>query len=285
MAACEPWCRAVVAALGPGAADAGAGAGAGGSGGGDSGDGDGLPALVRGFIELASLALWVFSILGVVPPPLLAATVNHEGDMVRALLPALLDLAEAAQAVAGAAPRASLAFLEDGAARVSMVVVAAAAVRLLGSVTGDNLGAAAVLVDGSRPGALAALARLSLLEPPLLAGGGSGAARQAARGVFPHHCKLRVSALHTLNSLVDAAAADAPVAAVLAAAPALAAALGAAVGATPAERRLGRGEVGTFIVMRRYLATRVLTCVAGGALEAADAGRGGDISWLRALAT
>ena len=263
-----PWYAAVAAALGAGGGAAGAAAGR-----------TGRAQLLSNFADLARGPFTcAVSALQLVPARLLTA----RGGVMARLAPALLGLAEAAQAFAWAPPGAGPAGLVEK-MRVDAILLGAEAVRLVvDAADALGAGAAAALVE-REPGALAALARLSLLEPPAAA-----TARQRPSQfpaiVLVAHCKLRLSASLTLACLSNGRAAS-RIAALLAASPALAAALGAAVGPTPAERFSslgGRDPAAVLAVQRRGVAAGIMTRVAEHEARAAPGGWGA--SWLRRVA-
>ena len=263
-----PWYAAVAAAL-PGR-DGGGGRG-------------GVPSsavpLVSGFFRLENpLWIWALSVLELFPAPVLAAAAGAR------LAPALLGLAEAAQAVAEVppGPGAGHASVTGKTQPGEMALVAAVAVSLFDTIV-RALGAdaAAALLAGA-PGALEPLARLSAAETPALAAA-DPLASETATYVFSAHCRVRLRATQALDFLTAGSAQlTRQLAALLAASPALAEELGAAVGESPGERRFARGVVAHVVAelaQRRALAAGLLARVA-----AAAAG-GGGASWLRGLAT
>ena len=288
-----PWYSAVAVALGPAGSPARGVAARGGAA------GRRLVATrmwpVVGFVFFAvQLWSWAVSALELLPPRALAAG-GPRGPAAR-LVPALLGLAEAAQAFAGALPGQGLDELDD--LRGNVAVLAAAAVLLV-DVAAKELGGgaagAAVLGDGGAPGGtLAALVRLSVSEPPLLAAAGGGGNREAsalAGRIFYAHVRVRLTATQALFAAASRPAVSARVAALLAASPALLAGAGAAVGVTQSERRFTHdaAAVEACVVRRRGAVAALLTRVAAGAAEGGGGGGSGSAaadasSMLRGLA-
>ena len=267
LAAGARWYGAVALRLAPG-------------GGGGGGGGGSLESLLNGFVLLA-IGWWTPAVSAL---ELLAAPASAPGLGER-LAPALLGLAEAAQAVAGAPPGPDLAFV-TAEQRGNLAALAQAALRLLAYVFCASGRAARAAVAGA-PGALAALVRLSVVEPPLLAtagdaGGGGGLAHgAAAERFFSHHCGARLMATEALLRLATRGA-QPRIAALLAASPELLSAVGAAVGATPAERLCARGgtEEAVIVANRRALTVGLLSLVVLNAVAVAD----GAVPWLHRLA-
>ena len=276
VAAGAPWYRAVCAALAPGG---GAASGAGGAAG----------ALVSGFVELVNLDwMWAVGVLELMAERTLRGP--SDGARIGRLAPAVLCLAEAAQAVAGALPggaSAGVGAVRDS-HRAGMGMLAQAAVRLVDEAVHAHRTIAPCVVAGS-PGALAALWRLSVTEPPLLAAAGEGGAPafgSAAQCLLPFHRQVRLKATHVLSKLASSDRAPhrparPQIAAALFESPALLAAAGAAVGTTRAECFCVHCMVcePALAAKRRALAAGLLADLAAGA-AADDAGRGA--SWLSA---
>ena len=297
VAAGAPWYSAVTAALGADGPAAAGGGGANGGAGGSANGGAGGTDVVAGFQFFSDrLWTWAVGVLELVPVHALTAAAAGGSPIVR-VSPALLGLVEAAQAVAGALPRPGLELEREAAsnARFNSANLAAAAARVFCHAVMDLGGAAGALAAGA-PGAVAALVRLSALEPPLLAAAGGARAPEAAaiRLFFGRYCHARFRAAHALEYLAYHGA-QRRVAALLAASPALAAALGAAAGATAAERRFARGdaEAALLVAKRRARIASLLAQLARGAAGGAGGSGGGrrrraggdDTSWLRGLAT
>ena len=158
-----------------------------------------------------------------------------------------------------------------------MAELAAAAMRMVEEAASELEGAAPALM-GDAPGALAALLRLSVTEPPLLAGGGPLASDIRIRLA---HGRVRIRATQVL-AFVAAFGACEQVAALLANSPASVAALGAAIAVTDGERRLLRSRPGAAVVVaqRRSMGAMLLVFLVKGAVGDASC----DVSWLRRLA-
>ena len=263
-----PWYGSITAALGSGGAR-----GAGGAG---------LAPLTSGFVMLAvTLWDWAVSVLEVMPMRALTAGGGAGGgrdSQAARLAPALLDLAEALQAAAGAHPGPGLESVDDG-VRFAHSQLAAAALRVFDAAARALGGAAAAALVDRAPGALAALVRLSVSEPPLFAGAGLDALEDAQL-IFHCHAMMRLGATEALAFVAARAARLAPL---LASSPALAAAVGAAVGATSSERRILRGPPhgAPLLAKRRALTAGILARLAAAAAGAARR----DASWLCDLST
>ena len=264
-----PWYGAVTAALAPGRGGSGAGAAA------------ILTPLLAG---CAFQWLWTLSALELLPAP--ALTAAGGGAVVARLAPALLQLAEAAQAAAAAPLSRAPPQLTDH-WRDDLAVLAAVAARVVSGYAGQlGQGAAALLGEEPRS-TLAALARLSALPPSLLAAAGDAAGarqREVARLIGPANCKLRARAAAALMAASRHGAAP-QLAALLAAAPELAAALAAAVGLSASEQRFALLDpsAAALVVERRFCAASTLSVLAEHIADA-GAGAGADASWLcRAL--
>ena len=261
-----PWYAAVTAALtGPG-----------------STVGPCVAPLLIGFVRCKE-CLWgpAVSVLELVPlRALMAADAGSGCRPMARLVPALLALAEATQAVAGALRIPSLELPAEG-LRGGMMQLASAAMCMFDDAARALGGAAAALVNDA-PGALATLLHLSAAELPLLANGGGDASRFSLF-ISRHHCRVRLRATRVLGSFCTQgapAASCAGLAALLAASPELVAALGAAVGATDSERRLACNDAAAAgeVTARRALASTLLEV-------SADACGADGAPWLRSLAT
>ena len=259
VAAGERWYDAVAAALGAGATSAC------------------LP-LLRGFDSLRNLWTWSIIVLEAAAVPALStATGRHL--IIHRLVPALLALAEALQAVGCASPCFALPTVTCKGA----VMQASSAVALVARVAHALDAAAPSLLD-SAPHMLATLVRLSVLEPPLLAGDAQAPLEADVHALYPHHWNVRSKATYALAQVAVFGGA-APVAELLAASPELAAAAGAAAGFAQGECRALRDDVygdfwATVAPERRMLAVILLACVAACAAD----GGAGDTAWLRRLA-
>ena len=261
--ASAPWFKAVAAALGPDGPPGGAG----------------RARLVSGFDGLQDgLWVWAVELLQLTPVRALTAAGAARRALAR-LAPPLLGLAEAAQAVAGAPPGSGSDGLTPELRDLSGLV-AAVCVDLFGEATKALGGAVPVLLGGA-PDALAALVRLSALEPPLLLADGSSlrTLETVVDSVFNYHGVVRAQATSALSSLA-ASGASPRLVALLAASPALLQALGAAVDATPTERRFATGG-GFIAAKRRALAAALVARL----VESAAAGAGQDASCLRRALT
>ena len=267
-----PWYAAVCAALGPAG---GAGSGAGGN--------RTLARLVASFNCLEA-HFWKLAASALYLAPLRALTdPNHRhgadgGALIARLAPALLQLAEAAQALAGAPPGRGLELLTDG-VRVRLAETATEALRVVEGVAMARVrGRAPSPVDSAPSALLTALVRLATSEPPLLAAG-----EGAARAVFDAHCRLRARATQAL-ACMSVGPDWPPVAALLAASPALLGAIVAAFPATESERRFtSRADAAAVarVAERRAMTAGLLAHLAFTVVE--DGGC--DVSWLRGLAT
>ena len=263
LAAGAPWYEAVAAALGPGAA---------------TGGGDDLGRLVSRFGEFQDgLWAWAVALLRLIPlHALTGGSAAGHGPIAR-LAPLLLGLAEAAQAVAGVPLGPRLAGV-TAADRGALARLAATALYILEQAVRAR---GAALLDAA-PSALAALVRLSVSQPPLLADS-SPRGVEIAKRVVPSLLTMHIKALSALTSLsAGSSTCCSRLAALLAASPALLAALGAAVGATPSERRFASADVSSVVIVaeRRALAAALLAQLA---MSAAN-GVVRDASCLRALA-
>ena len=272
---------AAVAALGPAAGAAGRNA----------------AALAEDVESLASrFWSWAVSILELFPEGALATYGGGgggSGARGQRLVPALLGLAEAAQAVAGAPLRTALATVTSE-TREKLANLAAAAVPLAHHAVeasgGAALGPLGAAAAGGEPGggALGALVRLGVVsELPLLAGAsGPLVSAGTINRVFAANMRVRLWAMKALFVLLasprggDCARG---VSAVLAASPEVAAALAASPGDTDSERRLALAAPnGAALVAERR--ARAAGILAGLIKSAADDAGGDAAAWLRGLA-
>ena len=266
VAAGAPWYSAVAAAFGAGgAALAGP--------------------LTSRFLHLER-RLWTRALAVLELVPLSALTAAAPGGIpIARLAPALLGLAEASQAVAGALPWPGLALevAPEHVVRFNTALSAASAACLVDEAVRARGAAVPALVLDPSGGALASLVRVGVFEPPLLAGGGHEAIAPAVLRFFAPHCRARLRATRVLNVLADLSIVKQRVAALLAASPPLAAALGGSLGATASERRLPRGDAAltACVAERRAFAANVVQRLAAGA----GSNAGGGATWLRGLAT
>ena len=269
--ASAPWCGAVAAALGPGGAGRGGSAGA--------------KALVAGGFVNLSYNFWVWAVSVIEMVPLSALTAGAAGRRAVARLAlALVPLAEALQAVAGAPPGPALEAATD-VRREGMGWLAKAALFLFRRAVETLGGAAVPALVAAAPGVPAALALLSVAESALLVDGGGLACAAAASRVAKRDCYVRLAAAQALLRLCLLDGEPPRVAPPLWASPApLLAALGGAVGMFRSERLSLRGAPATFcadVAVRRLLAAMILRALAA---SAADDASGDASRWLRSLA-
>ena len=285
--ACAPWYAAVTAAVGPSSG----GTAAGGRSAGRAlrrPNAAGRAGLVDSFCSLrVSLLDWTVTLLLLVPRHALAAASAGRGGPIVRLAPALLAMAEAALALAGALPSAELVAVLTETARAWLVsLVDGALCAFEQAVSALDWRAPTSPVDdasalvGDDGGALAALVRMSALEPPLIAAAGGRTPGANARTIFTAHSRARYWATKALVVLCTTSAGP-RIAALLLAEPALFAAVGAAVGPTQSERDFGLTAGGgrALIARRRMPAASVLLLLASGPASIA---RGG-ATWMSGL--
>ena len=240
-------------------------------------------AATANFQDLA-LGVWSWALCALDLAPLSALTADAAANargggrgLVARLGPALLGLADAAQAVVAATAPSNNHLEAETAA------LAAAAARLFNELT-QVLGSAAHAAMGGAPlSALAALARLSFAEPPRSSSARASerpADRRAAEGYFRARLWATLALVGlcyrnirtTINLL-----------ALLITEPPVVAAAGAALGASRRERRLARGDAAFAVLLaqRRALTARLWRHLAVHA--AADGAPRRCASWLRRL--